>query len=83
MEKYYLVIMLINQADQDSPTICAYADKTSALVEYHNTLASYHNAPDVKYAIVQIVNGYGNCEIMGIVNHIPAPEPEPEPAPEE
>ena len=81
MEKYYLVKMVVNQADQDAPSITAYADKTSALVAYHNTLASYHNAADVKYAIVQIVNGYGNCEIMEIVNHIPVPEPEP--APEE
>lgn len=83
LNKYYLVKMLVNQEGQDAPSISVYADKSNALVAYHNALAAYHNAPDVMYAIVQIVNGFGNCEIMEIVDHIPAPEPEPEPTPED
>ena len=67
--KFYLVKMLINQQDQDAPSITSFDDKDAALVAYHNILGAYHNAPDVKYAIVQIVNGFGNCEIMEIVDH--------------
>ena len=67
--KFYLVKMLVNNQGQDAPSISAYDDKNDALVAYHGTLQSYHNAADVLYAIVQIVNGYGNCEIMEIVDH--------------
>ena len=38
-----------------------------------------HNADDVLYAIVQLVNEIGNVEIMEKVDHKPAPEPTPEP----
>lgn len=76
MNKYYVVKMLTNTAGQDTPSIDVYATKDNALVAYHNILAAYINAEDVQYAVVQIVNGFGNVEMMEIVNHIPAPEPE-------
>lgn len=80
--KYYVVTMLTNTAGQDSPSITVYSTKDNALVSYHNSLAAYHNAEDVLYAVVEIINEYGNCEIMEIVDHRP-PEPTPEPEPEE
>ena len=43
----------------------------------------YHNADDVLYAVVQMVNEIGNVEIMEKVDHKPAPEPTPEPEDEE
>lgn len=81
MEKYYVIKLLTNTAGQDVPSINVYADKTAALVAYHNTLAAYHNAADVLYAVVMIATENGNIEIKEIVDHIP--EPEPEPIPEE
>jgi hypothetical protein len=77
--KYYVVKLLTNTEGQDGSSVTAYSSEKDARVEYHNTLAAFHNAEDVLYAIVQIVNEYGNCEIMEIVDHKPAPEPEPEP----
>lgn len=74
--KYYVIKLLTNTAGQDAPSIDVYADKNAALVAYHNTLASYHNAEDVYYAVVEVVNEYGNCELKEIVDHTPAPEPE-------
>ena len=79
MEKYYLIKMLTNTAEQDGSTINVYDTRDSALVAYHNTLAAFINADDVLFSIVQIINGYGNIEIMEIVDHRPAPEPEPDP----
>ena len=76
--KYYLTKLLTNTAGQDAPSIDVYVTKEQALVAYHNTLASYHNAEDVLYAVVMIINEYGNTEIKEIVDHTPAPEPEPE-----
>ena len=73
--KYYVVKLLTNTAGQDGSTISVFDDHDKALVHYHQTLASYHNAKDVLYAVVMIVNEIGNTEIKEIVNHKPAPEP--------
>lgn len=76
--KYYLVKLLTNTQGQDASSVSVYDTKDATLVAYHQILAAYHNAADVLYAIVQIVNELGNVEIMEIVNHKPEPEP-PEP----
>lgn len=72
--KYYVVKLLTNTQGQDASSVTAYSSEKDARVAYHNTLATFHNAEDVLYAIVQIVNEYGNCEIMEIVDHKPTPE---------
>ena len=83
--KYYVIKLLTNAEGQDASSVTVFTDdetksaRDKALVNYHQTLAAYHNADDVLYAIVQIVNEIGNCEIMEKVDHKPAPEPEPEP----
>jgi hypothetical protein len=79
--KYYVVKLLTNTQGQDGSSVTVYASENDARVAYHNTLTTFHNADDVLYAIVQIVNELGNCEIMEIVDHKPAPEPEPAPEP--
>ena len=87
--KYYIVKLPTNTAGQDASSVATFTDdnpKTvhdNALVHYHQTLAVYHNADDVLYAVVQLVNELGNCEIMEKVDHKPAPEPEPEEEPTE
>lgn len=73
--KYYVVKLLTNTQGQDGSTITVFDDRDKALVHYHQTLANYHNAEDVRYAVVMIVNEYGNTEIKEIVNHTPATEP--------
>ncbi len=83
--KYYLIKLLTNTQGQDGSSVTVYTDsedksaKDKALVAYHQTLASFHNAEDVLYAVVEIQNEYGNTEIKEIVDHTPAPEPENEP----
>lgn len=81
--KHYLIKLLTNTQGQDAPTVNVYADYNSAIVAYHQILAAYHNADDVRYAVVEIQNEIGNTVIKEIVDHIPEPEPEPEPSPEE
>lgn len=76
--KYYLIKLLTNTQGQDASSIAVYASKDKALIAYHQTLATYHNADDVLYAVVEIQNEYGNVEIKEIVDHVPTPEPEPE-----
>lgn len=75
--KYYLIKLLTNTAGQDGSSVAVYDNRNSALVSYHQTLASFHNAEDVLYAVVKIENEYGNTELMEIVDHKPTPEPEP------
>ena len=77
--KFYLVKLLTNTQGQDAPSIAVYATLEKALVAYHNTLASFHNAADVLYAVVEILNENGTVENLEIVDHRPEPEPEPEP----
>lgn len=73
--KYYVVKLLTNTAGQDGSSIAVFTDdenKTAhdkALVHYHQTLANFHNADDVLYAVIQIQTEYGNVEIKEIVNH--------------
>lgn len=86
--KYYIVKLLTNTAGQDASSVTVFTDsenktaREKAIVSYHQTLAMYHNADDVLYAIVQMVNEIGNVEIMEKVDHKPAPEPEPVEEPE-
>lgn len=79
MEKFYVVTLLTNTAEQGAPSIAEYAAKSNALVAYHNTLAAYHNAEDVLFAVVEVQDVIGNTLIKEIVDHRPEPEPEPEP----
>lgn len=86
--KYYIVKLLTNTEGQDASSVTVFLDdenktaRDKAIVSYHQTLANFHNASDVLHAIVQLVNEYGNCEIMERVDHRPTPEPEPEPVEE-
>lgn len=77
--KYYLVKLLTNTQGQDGSSIDVYSTLESALVNYHRTLASFHNAEDVLYAVVEILNENGTVENLEIVDHRPEPEPETEP----
>ena len=76
--KHYLVKLLTNTAGQDASSIEVYPNQNAALVAYHQTLANFHNAEDVLYAVVEILNEVGNTVIKEIVDHKPTPEPEPE-----
>lgn len=59
MNKYYLIKELTNDKGQDGSTIAKYDTLDSAVVAYHQTLASFHNASDVLYAVVMVHDGYG------------------------
>ena len=76
--RYYLTKLLTNDKDQDGSSVAVYTDYNKALVAYHQTLASFHNANDVLYSVVQIIDLFGNVKNMEIVDHRPAPQPEPE-----
>lgn len=77
--KFYLVKLLTNTAGQDGSSIDVYDSLVKAQVAYHNILAAFHNASDVLYAVVEILNENGDSQIKEIVDHRPEPEPEPEP----
>lgn len=81
--KFYLVKLLTNTKEQDGSSIAVYPSLEKALVAYHSTLASFHNAEDVLYAVVEILNEYGDSQTKEIVDHRPEPEPTPEEEPEE
>jgi len=73
----YLVKMITNAQGQHSQTINRFDTETLAKVNYHSQLATLHNASDVLYAVVEILDEYGK-ELQGfreIVDKRPAPEP--------
>lgn len=58
--KFNILKYITNTKDQYSASVGATFDNLdSAKVSYHNTLASLHNADDVKLACVKIVTEYG------------------------
>lgn len=75
--KFYLLKLLTNTQGQDGSSIAVYPSRDNALVAYHQTLANFHNADDVLYAAVEILNENGVVIQSEIVDHRPAPEPEP------
>ena len=78
--KYYLIKLLTNTQGQDGSSLAVFNSLESAQVSYHQILATYHNASDVLYAVVEILDEYGR--IIGgcseIVDHRPEPEPNEE-----
>lgn len=78
MGKYYLIKELTNDKGQDGSSISVYPTLDNAVVAYHQTLASFHNASDVLYAIVQIHDMYGRVVggYVETVDHTPEPESE-------
>lgn len=76
--KYYLVKLLTNTQGQDGSSLAVFNSLESAQVSYHQILATYHNASDVLYAVVEILDEYGR--IVGgyseIVDHRPEPTEE-------
>lgn len=77
---YYLVKIVINDKGQDGTSIQIYSSLDSAIVAYHQTLASYYNAQDVRHAVVEILDNSGvivggNGGYREEVNHYPEPEP--------
>jgi hypothetical protein len=76
--KYNIIKLVRNTADQYSATVSATFDNLdSAKVNYHQTLASLHNADDVKVATVKILDEFGH-ELSGFsetVDHTPTEEP--------
>lgn len=78
---YYLVKIVINDKGQDGTTIQIYSTLDSASVAYHQTLASFINAQDVRHAVVEILDNSGvivggNSGYREEVNHYPEPEVE-------
>lgn len=66
--KYYLVTILTNAQGQDGSTLAVYDALDNAKVAYHNKLAAFHNASDVLYAVVEILDEYGR--VMGSYSEI-------------
>lgn len=74
--KFYLVKMLTNTQGQDGSAISVFTDENAVKIAYHQMLAPLHNAEDVLYAVVEILDEYGR--ILGgyreEVDHRPEPE---------
>lgn len=67
--KYYLLKLLTNAQGQDGSAIAVYESRNAAIVAFHQTLATYHNAQDVKFAVVQVLNEMGGVELSETVDH--------------
>ena len=80
---YYLIKIVINEQGQDGTSIEVKSSLDSAIVAYHQTLAAYHNAQDVRHGVIEILDGSGvivggNSGYREEVNHYPEPEPNEE-----
>lgn len=77
--KYNVLSFITNTQNQYSASVVAtYDNIDGARVKYHQLLASLHNASDVLFASVKLVNEYGN-EVAGyfeMVDHRPTAQAE-------
>ena len=75
---YYLIKIVINDKGQDGTSINVFNTLDSAIVNYHQTCATYRNSADVVHGVVEILDYYGRVvgDYREEINH-PAPEPEP------
>lgn len=77
--KYYVVKQLTNTAGQDGSSISVYDSLDKAKVGFHGISQSLFNAPDVYFAVVQILNEIGTRLDIETIDKRPQPEPESEP----
>ena len=80
--KYNIEKFITNTQNQYSASVAAtFDDFDKAKVNYHQSLATLHNAEDILIAVVKIVDEFGNPMdgFREVVDHTPEPEPEPEP----
>ena len=76
---FYLIALITNTQEQHAQTVNPYDNPDLAKTNYHTKLAAFHNAADVLYAVVLILDEYG-VELKGfreIVDKRPTPEPTP------
>ena len=67
---YNIIKLVRNTADEYSATVSATFDNLeSAKVNYHQTCAALHNAPDVKIATVKIEDEFGH-ELAGYTEQV-------------
>ena len=74
---FYLISLVINAQEQHAQTVNPFDNADLAKTNYHTKLAAFHNASDVLYAVVLILDEYG-VELKGfreIVDKRPTPEP--------
>lgn len=84
--KYNIEKFITNTQGQYSASVSAtFDDFDKAKVNYHQSLATLHNADDVLTAVVKIVDEFGNPMdgFREVVDHTPEPEPKPTPEEEE
>ena len=77
--KYNVETYVTNDKNQYVASVAATKESfDSAKVMYHQTLAAYHNEPDVLMGVVKIVDEFGNNMdgFREVVDHTPEPEPE-------
>ena len=85
MYKYYLLKLVTNTQGQDADPVCTIykdADAKKALEKtvtaWHQQCAPLHNADDVLYAVVEVIDEYGRPvnDYVDRIDHRPTPEPE-------
>lgn len=76
---FYLVSLVTNTQEQHSQEVNPFDNADLVKTNYHTKLAAFHNASDVLYAVVVILDEYGKT-LQGfreIVDKRLAPEPTP------
>lgn len=71
----YLQKLVLNAEGQHGDTVAYNESYENTIVQYHQTLAAFHNAPDVRKAVVQILDDNGRAipKFSETVIHTPEP----------
>ncbi len=76
LEKWYVMVLAINMSGGNSEEIIRKNTQEEAEITFHDKASSYLAGKQVRYAVVKMLDPYGNAKLMAVANHEPEPEPE-------
>ena len=82
LNKWFVEVKSLNMSDGNSEEIIRKDTFEEAEITYHDKCSSYLAGKQVKYAVITLVNPYGDAIMKTVANHIPDPEPTPDIEPE-
>ena len=81
--EFFVIEIVKNTQGQYAPISgVVKSDLNSAMVYYHQKMATFMNAADVAYAEILVKNSAGGTHVDDVFKREPEPQPEPEPEPE-
>jgi hypothetical protein len=82
LNKYYVLVLSLNQSGGNSEEITRKDDYNSAESTYYDKCSNYAGNAATGYVVIQLLDTYGRPIKTATIDRLPEPEPTPEPSEE-